>query len=410
MKKTLLLFITLLTITITNAQTVGDNFTEGDYSYEVTVVGTPNEVKVVGYTVTDLVIPTNVSNAGNDFDVTLLPSAVFKDDATITSVTSSAPVAIALQSFQGCSGLLTVSLPNAISIGNSAFLNCSSLTTVDISSVLGTLGNNTFKGCPVLATIDASSADTIGNNAFQNSGPLTTADFSSITSLGSQSFRNTTAVSLSFPSLTHLGGAADPTVGLSFWQAAKLKSINIPVVQVINTGAFNSCAALESITFPSTLTALTEHNYNMFKGCTSLTDVIVEYTTFIPLVSNPDGTSANTSIFADIFGATLTIPATVNAADYSGGDIWQNFSKTVLSVNSLEKTSFNVYPNPTTDYLNFSSKEVHSVDIYNILGAKVSSQKVLNNVDMTQLNKGIYFLKAKNIEGLEFKTVKVIKK
>jgi hypothetical protein len=39
----------------------------------------------------------------------------------------------------------------------------------------------------------------------------------------------------------------------------------------------------------------------------------------------------------------------------------------------------------------------------------VSSQKVIDGVDLSQLNKGIYFVKAKNNEGLDFKTIKVIK-
>jgi hypothetical protein len=93
----------------------------------------------------------------------------------------------------------------------------------------------------------------------------------------------------------------------------------------------------------------------------------------------------------------------------SDAEVTTLFEGGTLSVNSQPKEIFSSYPNPVVDYLHFSSKEVYSVDIFNVLGAKVSSQKVINNVDMTQLNQGIYFVKAKNNKGLEISTIKVIK-
>jgi hypothetical protein len=85
------------------------------------------------------------------------------------------------------------------------------------------------------------------------------------------------------------------------------------------------------------------------------------------------------------------------------------FNGGTLSTNNQAKEVFNSYPNPVIDYLHFSSKDVYSAEIYNILGTKVSSQKVINGVDMSYLNSGIYFVKAKNVEGIEFETIKIIK-
>lgn len=403
MKKTLLLFITLLSITFTYAQTEGATFTSGDYTYEVTA--TTTEVKVIGYTVTDLNIPATVTDGTYNYNVTLLPSGVFNTDTNITSVTSMAAVAIGLQAFNACSGIETVNLPNAISIGNSAFLNCSALTTADLSGITGTLGNNTFKNCAVLTTLDVSSATIAGNNAFENTGTLANADFSSLVSLGAQTFRNTSAVSLSFPALTHVGNASDSTSGLVFWQASDLKTIDLPVIEVINTGAFNSCSSLESITFPATLTSLTENNYNMFKGCTSLANVIVEYTTFIPLGYNPDGTSVNTSIFADVFGATLTIPSSANAADYTTGDVWKDFGSPVLNVNAHEAAlGWDFYPNPTKDLVTIQNTQSQNADITVFdLNGRALLNKTINNVqseiNISSLNTGIYLFQVKTDAG-----------
>ena len=48
MKKTLLLFVTLLSVTLTKAQTVGDAFTVNDINYEVTATDPTNEVTNCG--------------------------------------------------------------------------------------------------------------------------------------------------------------------------------------------------------------------------------------------------------------------------------------------------------------------------------------------------------------------------
>ena len=176
----------------------------------------------------------------------------------------------------------------------------------------------------------------------------------------------------------------------------------------IATGAFNG-TPLKSITFPASLTKLSEHNYNMFRNISTLTEVIVEGSTPLVLTyseeNNPDASIFNTVLST----ATLKVTGEDNIPAYQAAAVWQDFASVTLGLDTLKELSFSAYPNPTTDYLNFSSKEVSSVDIYNILGAKVSSQKIINNADMTQLNKGIYFIKAKNIDGLEFKTIKVIK-
>ncbi|MDO7172381.1 LamG-like jellyroll fold domain-containing protein [Mariniflexile sp. AS56] len=87
------------------------------------------------------------------------------------------------------------------------------------------------------------------------------------------------------------------------------------------------------------------------------------------------------------------------------------YSSTVLGVNDIQsKSSFNAYPNPVTDRLYFSTKDIASVEIYNLLGSKISTQKVKGGVDMSALSKGIYLVKCQNSEGVSIATVKAIKK
>ena len=67
-----------------------------------------------------------------------------------------------------------------------------------------------------------------------------------------------------------------------------------------------------------------------------------------------------------------------------------------------------VYPNPTSDYLNFSGK-VFSAQIFDAAGRTVSSSKVSNNqVNVTNLEKGVYIVKFETENGTQ--TEKFIKK
>jgi hypothetical protein len=86
------------------------------------------------------------------------------------------------------------------------------------------------------------------------------------------------------------------------------------------------------------------------------------------------------------------------------------FTGGVLSLNDITKEDLGSYNNPVKDRLNFSSEEVYSVEIYNTLGAKLSSQIAADGVYMSNLIQGTYFIKVQNKNGLELSTIKIIKK
>ncbi|WP_343329232.1 LamG-like jellyroll fold domain-containing protein [Polaribacter staleyi] len=87
------------------------------------------------------------------------------------------------------------------------------------------------------------------------------------------------------------------------------------------------------------------------------------------------------------------------------------YDTTVLGIDdNIVKTSLNAFPNPVVDRLSFSSDKISSVEIYNILGAKISSQKISNkSIDMSSLSKGVYLIKCQDKNGLNIDTVKAIK-
>ena len=78
------------------------------------------------------------------------------------------------------------------------------------------------------------------------------------------------------------------------------------------------------------------------------------------------------------------------------------FDTASLSTKDVLASSFKVYPNPVKDYITIESKSVKlsSVELYNILGAKVLGAKALTNnrLNVSGVAKGIYLLKI-NAEG-----------
>lgn len=69
----------------------------------------------------------------------------------------------------------------------------------------------------------------------------------------------------------------------------------------------------------------------------------------------------------------------------------------VLSVGDFEKDSFTIYPNPTSDYINFSGlNEVTEVSVYSQLGTLVAKTTTDKNINISGLTNGVYFVKLNN--------------
>lgn len=92
------------------------------------------------------------------------------------------------------------------------------------------------------------------------------------------------------------------------------------------------------------------------------------------------------------------------------GDVvsWQELGHLGLDDNLL--SSFTVYPIPTTGILNIQSKTaIVQIDIYSQLGQLVLSNTNENQIDISELRQGIYYIKVMDVTG-DFGTKKVVKK
>ncbi|WP_026452619.1 T9SS type A sorting domain-containing protein [Aequorivita capsosiphonis] len=76
------------------------------------------------------------------------------------------------------------------------------------------------------------------------------------------------------------------------------------------------------------------------------------------------------------------------------------FTPESLSTEDYSKADFQIYPNPTSDYLNIRTQSNDfTFRIYNALGQKTNTTKVENEIDVSNLSNGIYFIRIESETG-----------
>ncbi|MFC2151303.1 cadherin domain-containing protein [Bacteroidota bacterium] len=101
--------------------------------------------------------------------------------------------------------------------------------------------------------------------------------------------------------------------------------------------------------------------------------------------------------------------------EVSDGSLESNATITVNvdNVNSLSPIAssfeFKAYPNPVESILNISKPSNCYVEIYSVIGVKILETKDYS-IDLSYLDKGVYFIVLKNEAGKSIKSLKILKK
>lgn len=198
--------------------------------------------------VTQLVIPSTVTNIGN---------YAFNKLFNLTSVTISDGVtAIGDSAFEGCTALTSITLPASVTtIGINVFNGCTALKSASLSANLKTIGNNAFYKCSSLESITIpENVTAIGSGAFEGCSALTGHMIipNNVTKIGQSAFEGCVSIT-------------NFTIGIK--------------VREISNYVFKGCTGLTSIVLP-------KYDYfnlqfvmmEIFSGCTSLTDIYCEAT------------------------------------------------------------------------------------------------------------------------------------
>jgi len=199
-------------------------------------------------------------------------------------------IAIGEHAFDGCTGLISVKIPNTvITIGSNAFKSCVGLTSVGLPGSVTTIGNKAFYGCTGLTSVAIpNSVKTIGESAFWGCTGLNSIEIpSSVTTIGGWAFAGcSNLTSVVYNSEACESGifkdspVSDLTIGMAtvpelmahhFGIVPSLIRLSFAdKVTTIGEDAFNGCVGLTSVDLPGSVTTL---GNSAFYGCTGLTSI-----------------------------------------------------------------------------------------------------------------------------------------
>jgi alpha-tubulin suppressor-like RCC1 family protein len=192
--------------------------------------------------------------------------------------------------------------------------------------------------------------------------------------------------------------AALPTTSLNGITGTWLPALdNTTTTTYTFTPATGQCAPTKSLTITVNTANQPTGNatQNVVTGAT-LASLVVSPTNVVWFASNANAV-ANTNPLPQ---STVVVSGSTYYAVYTVGTCRSTplavTATVTLAVQNLNKTDFNIYPNPVNDVLNIESKnEVQSVEIFNSVGQKVLQSKG-NQINTSKLKVGVYMIKIKD--------------
>ena len=306
-----------------------------------------------------------------------IPATVTDGDVTY-SVTS-----IDGYSFEGCSGLTSVTIPTSVtSIGNDAFCGCSGLTSVTIPPSVTSIGVYVFSDCSGLTEINVSAS----NTKYQSIDGILYNKAGDILICCPEGKKGSVTVPAS---VTSFGDYA-------FYDCSGLTSVTIPTsVTSIGNDAFENCSGLTSVTIPTSVTSIGMWTFDRsgltgvtipasvtsiggwaFYDCSGLTSVTVKSKTPLTCKNSPF------SVYD-----TLYVPM-VSVDLYKSTSPWSKF-KTIIGVDFSDVPTIKADANLYVAGTELQNRNNEQVTVYNAMG-KVVLRSDAAVISLEALPHGVY--------------------
>lgn len=201
--------------------------------------------------------------------------------SAITSLQVDYMTYIEANAFRGCSKLEKVTGFNTTgiqSIDKGAFSACTALKTFDVRSMnLKKIEGWTFEGCTMLSSVNLPDVTEIGERAFKGCTSLQEIDLPySVTTIGKSAFENCSSLS-SITSQFSYYAAPSITLGVAAFKGCAaltafpdIFSRQSPVV--ISQEAFADCTGMKSVIIPGNIATIGE---SAFSGCTGIKRLVL---------------------------------------------------------------------------------------------------------------------------------------
>ncbi|MDE6367789.1 MAG: leucine-rich repeat domain-containing protein, partial [Muribaculaceae bacterium] len=225
-----------------------------DFTYEY-------EGQTITYTVIDEETKTCMTKGAYYDNGMIVPNTVSgdlvlpanpKDGNTVFTL-----VEIGSNTFQNCTELISIVIPNSVtSISYGAFYKCSNLTSIEIPNSVTSIGNSAFRYCSSLTSLTAVDGDT--TLAFEKDA-LKDAPIKTLYMGRDWTYTESAAISTSLISVT-IGNQVKSIPNEAFAGSRGLTSVEIPnSVTSIGPWAFAGCGSLTSIEIPNSVISIGDH-------------------------------------------------------------------------------------------------------------------------------------------------------
>lgn len=289
-------------------------------------------------------------------NVTSMGTGVFHQCAALDfdQVTLSKMTSLPNYTFQSCTGITSVTLPNdrmplVTSIGAYAFRYDTGITSVTINTAM-TLGGSAFSDCSNNESVSAPLVTAIPEYAFNKNTKLATLNLPEVLTIGRNAFDYCTSLpTLSLPKVQSIGDYA-------FGTNTSLTEVSLPLCTTLATEVFGTCTSLTKAYLPE----VTTMGIRMFYKNTSL-QTLGEDAIYLPKMTTiPEGTFrectnmltaplqsnitsiGNNAFYQNANLQNVTIPATVTFIGNSAFRYCEKLNNVVLpgSLTSIQDWAF----------------------------------------------------------------------
>jgi len=182
--------------------------------------------------------------------ITSIGHLAFVNCSSLTAYDNSSVTSLGNNVFEGCKNLVSANLPNVTSMGTGVFHQCTALDFDQVVlSKMTRIPDYTFQSCTGITTVilpndNMPLVTAIGAYAFRYDTGITSVTINTAMTLGSESFRDcTNNQSINAPLVTAIPNH-------TFYNNNKLTSINLPEVLTIGSNAFDYCKSLPTLSLP----------------------------------------------------------------------------------------------------------------------------------------------------------------